>query len=162
MIAVFTRFFRQLENGLLIVLLSTMIGLAAYQVISRNFFDSGLVWGDSFVRILVLWTTLLGAMVASRNDEHIRIDLLSSFLGQVSASKVRCVTSLFTASICFIFSWHSWELVYMDFTDGIIAFGSVPAWVCELILPIGGAIIGLRYLLHAVFPDYLASSPELL
>ena len=50
----------------------------------------------------------------------------------------------------------------MDFTDGIIAFGSVPAWVCELILPIGGAIIGLRYLLHAVFPDYLASSPELL
>ena len=68
---------RRLEDGILVLLLMTMIGVAASQVILRNFFDAGLYWGDSLVRVTVLWVALVGAMVASRDDSHIRVDLLS-------------------------------------------------------------------------------------
>ena len=64
---------------LLALLLTSMIGIAAFQVVLRNFFDSGLYWGDSAVRVMVLWVAMLGAMVASRKDEHIRIDLVARF-----------------------------------------------------------------------------------
>ena len=73
---------RFIESGLLVLLLSSMILLAAYQVIARNFFDTGLLWGDALVRVLVLWVTFIGATIASRNDEHIRIDLLTRFTGE--------------------------------------------------------------------------------
>ena len=62
------------------LLLLGMIGMAAGQVLLRNFFDGGVYWGDSAVRVMVLWVTMLGAMVASRDDSHIRIDLVGRFL----------------------------------------------------------------------------------
>ena len=73
-------FLRKLEDALLVTLLLSMVGIATTQVLLRNLFDSGFYWGDSLVRVIVLWVALVGAMIASRNDSHIRIDLASRFL----------------------------------------------------------------------------------
>jgi TRAP-type C4-dicarboxylate transport system permease small subunit len=131
------------------VLLSSMILLAAYQVVARNFFDTGILWGDSLVRVLVLWVTFIGATIASRNDEHIRIDLLTRFTGERSSLWLVRFRSLFTAFIAGVFAWYSYQFVLLDYEDGIIAFASVPAWVCEVVMPIGAALICLRYLIRA-------------
>ena len=141
---------RFIESGLLVLLLSSMILLAAYQVIARNFFDTGLLWGDALVRVLVLWVTFIGATIASRNDEHIRIDLLTRFTGERSSIWLDRFRSLFTAFIAGVFAWYSYEFVRLDYEDGIIAFGAVPAWVCELVMPLGAGLICLRYLIRAV------------
>lgn len=127
-----------------------MILLAAYQVIARNFFDTGLLWGDALVRVLVLWVTFIGATIASRNDEHIRIDLLTRFTGERSSIWLDRFRSLFTAFIAGVFAWYSYEFVRLDYEDGILAFASVPAWVCELIMPVGAALICLRYLIRTL------------
>ncbi|MFV2091398.1 MAG: TRAP transporter small permease [Pseudomonadales bacterium] len=139
---------RTVENGLLVVLLSTMILIAAYQVVARNFFDTGIFWGDSLVRVLVLWLTFIGATIASRNDEHIRIDLLTRFIGPLSEKILVRLRSLFTAFIAGVFSWYSLQFVLLDYQDGIIAFAAVPAWACEVIMPLGAGLISLRYLLR--------------
>ena len=141
---------RFVESGLLVLLLSSMILLAAYQVIARNFFDTGILWGDSLVRVLVLWVTFIGATIASRNDEHIRIDLLTRFTGERSSLWLDRFRSLFTAFIAGVFAWFSFDFVRLDYEDGIIAFASVPAWVCELVMPIGAALICLRYLIRTL------------
>ena len=141
---------RFIESGLLVVLLSSMILLAAYQVIARNFFDTGILWGDALVRVLVLWVTFIGATIASRNDEHIRIDLLTRFTGERSSRWLDRFRSLFTAFIAGVFAWYSYQFVLLDYEDGIIAFASVPAWVCEVIMPFGAALICLRYLIRAL------------
>ena len=141
---------RWVESALLVVLLGTMILLAAYQVIGRNFFDTGILWGDALVRVLVLWVTFIGATIASRDDQHIRIDLLTRFLGDVSNAWVDRFRSLFTAAVAGLFAWYSLEFVILDYEDGIIAFASVPAWVCEAVMPFGAALISLRYLLRTV------------
>lgn len=141
---------RFIESGLLVFLLSSMILLAAYQVIARNFFDTGILWGDALVRVLVLWVTFIGATIASRNDEHIRIDLLTRFTGERSSLWLDRFRSLFTAFIAGVFAWYSYEFVRLDYEDGIIAFASVPAWVCESIMPVGAALICLRYLIRTL------------
>lgn len=129
-----------------------MIGVAAFQVVARNLFDSGLLWGDGFVRVLVLWVTLLGAMVASRNDEHIRMDLLGRLLDPRWSRRLRRLTSVFTVLILALFTWHSARFVWLDYQDGITAFAGVPAWICEIIMPVGAGVMALRYLLHTVKP----------
>lgn len=141
---------RFVESGLLVLLLSTMILLAAYQVVARNFFDTGILWGDALVRVLVLWVTFVGATIASRNDEHIRIDLLTRFTGERSSRWLDRFRSLFTAVVAGLFAWYSFEFVRLDYEDGIIAFASVPAWVCEAVMPVGAGLICLRYLIRTL------------
>jgi TRAP-type C4-dicarboxylate transport system permease small subunit len=147
-----TQALRAIEGGVLAGLLATMIGVAAFQVAARNLFDSGLLWGDGLVRVLVLWVTLLGAMVASRQDEHIRMDLAARFLDVRWNQRVRRFTSAFTVGICGLFAYHSGRFVWLDYQDGVLAFAAVPAWVCEAIMPVGAVVMGLRYLLHVVKP----------
>ena len=53
-----------LENGLLVGLLVAMIGIAVTQIVMRNGFDSGFLWADSLLRVLVLWIGMIGALVA--------------------------------------------------------------------------------------------------
>jgi len=141
---------RWVESALLVVLLATMILLAAYQVIGRNFFDTGVLWGDSLVRVLVLWVTFIGATIASRDDQHIRIDLLTRFLTDRSNAWLTRFRNLFTAAVAGLFAWYSLEFVMLDYQDGIVAFAAVPAWVCEAVMPFGAALISLRYLLRVV------------
>jgi len=141
---------RWVESALLVVLLGTMVLLAAYQVIARNFFDTGILWGDALVRVLVLWVTFIGATIASRDDQHIRIDLLTRFFDDRSNAWLGRFRSLFTAAVAGLFAWYSAEFVALDYQDGIVAFSSVPAWICEAVMPVGGALISLRYLLRTL------------
>ena len=68
------------EDAILVMILTTMILLAAGQIILRNFMDIGFIWADEMLRMLVLWLAVAGAVAASRNDKHINIDVLNRFL----------------------------------------------------------------------------------
>ena len=145
-------FLRRLEDGILVSLLILMIGMAAGQVVLRNFFDSGLYWSDSLVRVAVLWVALVGAMVASRDDSHIRIDLVSRLVSPAYKHWVERLTRLFTFIVLCLFTWGSGNFVYYEYVDEAIAFGDVPAWMLEVIMPVGGGVMAVRYLLLAIKP----------
>jgi len=144
------RWLHRLEDALLVFLVLAMLALALTQIILRNGFDSGLIWGDSLLRVLVLWITLFGAMVASRNGRHIGIDLASRYFSPHVARITAAITDLATALICAWMAWQSYRFVQLELEFPMMAFASVPTWMCELILPFGFGIISLRYLLLAL------------
>lgn len=143
---------RRLEDLLLALLLSGMIGMAAAQVILRNLFDSGILWGDSAVRVLVLWVAMIGAMVASRQDEHIRIDIAGRYITGRLRPHLSRIVNLFTCAVLALFAWSSWQFVQFEIEDQTIAFANVPAWMCEIIMPVGAGIMALRYALQVIKP----------
>lgn len=132
------------ENSLLALSLLVMIALASTQIIMRNVWNSGLAWGDISLSILVLWVGMLGAMVATREQNHISIDVLSRFLPQHFKRVNQIILDLFTATVCGLLSYHSLRFVMMEYEEGTIAFESIPAWVCEAIIPFGFGLIALR------------------
>ncbi|MFH2057411.1 MAG: TRAP transporter small permease [Pseudomonadota bacterium] len=138
---------QQIEDYILSGLLLVMIVVAVAQIFLRNLFDSGILWGDELVRVLVLWIGLIGAMIASRNNHHISIDVISRYLPEQTKKVTTFITSVFTALICGIMSWFSLNFVLLEKQDGLIAFAAIPAWVCESIIPVSFAIICLRYLI---------------
>ena len=79
------------EDALLVLILSTMVLLAAGQIILRNFLDVGFIWGDELLRMLVLWLAVAGALAASRSDKHISIDVLNRFLPERATLAVKVV-----------------------------------------------------------------------
>lgn len=141
---------RWLEDAVLVLLLAGMIGLAATQILLRNVFDSGLVWADELLRILVLWVGLAGALAASRDRNQIRIDVLSRFLSDRARLVVQCLTDFFTASVCLVIAWHSLVFVRGSLEFGDTLLGNLPAWWFQVVLPAGFFLIGWRYLVHAV------------
>ncbi len=151
MVNKFYKLLLKTETALLVTLLSTMIIMAVIQIIMRNFFSSGILWADSFVRIAVLWLALLGAMVVSRGGKHIAIDVLSYSVSKNTQAIIKRITDSFTAIVCFIVMAHSFEFVKLEYQDGGLAFATVPNWLCESIIPFAFLVIGLRYLFSALF-----------
>jgi len=146
-----------LENGMLVVMLSAMIVLAVGQVLLRNLFGFGFPWSDPMTRLLVLWVGLMGAMVASRDNKHINMDVISRWLPDSMRGITHVAIGLFTASVCAVVAFNAGRFVYLDYTDGLLAFGSLPAWVAEIIVPLGFGVMSLRYLLSCfTTPDSLA------
>ncbi len=139
-----------IENGLLVLLLTGMILLATLQIVLRNGWSTGLSWADPALRVAVLWVTLLGAMAATRDNNHIKIDLLSRFLPAPLKGYMQLATDLFSAFICGLLAWHGGRFVYFEWQDGSILFATVPAWACELIIPLGFGVMALRFLLSGL------------
>ncbi len=135
----------RLEDTALVAALISMLGLAVFQIILRNLFDSGFLWAESFLRILVLWVAMLGAMVATRENNHINIDALSRYLPRRLERGFRILTGIFSTAICGVVAWYSLQYVQLEFEDETIAFASVPVWICQSILPFGFAVIALRF-----------------
>ncbi|MBU0462939.1 MAG: TRAP transporter small permease [Proteobacteria bacterium] len=140
---------QKIEDGILVGLLLLMIFVAVLQIFLRNLFDSGILWGDPLVRTLVLWIGLIGAMVASRNNHHISIDVISRFLPDHLKKLTNLIIYIFTSLVCAVMAYYSLVFVMMERNDGVLAFANIPAWVCESILPISFAIISFRYLLFS-------------
>jgi len=134
-----------LEDIIVSLILMIMMLFSFYQIIMRNFFDSGFIWGDSFLRILVLWLGLVGAILASRKGKQLSIDVLSQFIPYPYKSYIKTINLLFAAIICFIISYYSCLFVYLEYEDATVAFENVPAWVTEVIIPVGFLIMGLKY-----------------
>ncbi len=135
-----------IEDGILVVLLTAMIGLAGTQILLRNLWDASIGWGDPLLRVTVMWIGLLGAMAATRDDNHITIDLASRLLKGRVAAVTGIITGLVSAVVCAVLAWHGMRFVLFEWQEQTIAFASVPAWLCELIIPIGFGIMGLRFL----------------
>lgn len=144
------RWLHRIEDGLLILALLSMITMAVLQILLRVLFHSGVVWGDEFVRVLVLWLGLLGAVSASRNDSHIRIDLASRYLPDRLKTWAAGLMQLATAFVCGLAAWYAVRFVLIEFEFQDRAFAAVPAWICEIIIPIGFAAVSLRYVILSV------------
>ena len=138
-------FLDRLEDIILVSMLATMLVLASSQILARNIFQSGFLWADNLVRVMVLWVGLIGAMVAARRNQHISIDIVSRLLPQRMKNAVNAVLNLFATVVCGLVAYYSWRFVRMEYLDGVVAFGLIPTWTIELILPISFGVMALRY-----------------
>ncbi|MCW8930221.1 MAG: TRAP transporter small permease [Gammaproteobacteria bacterium] len=136
----------QIESFILVSMFLIILSIAVLQILLRNFFDSGILWADTFLRITVLWLGMMGALFASRDNHHINMNLGLKYLSGKTLRYVQAIIHLFTTTICIIVSWFGVNLVLMEYEEAGIAFASIPIWVTVSIIPIGFAIMGLRYL----------------
>ena len=139
-----------LETGILAALLTTMILLAAGQILLRNFYGTGLPWADEALRLLVLWTAMFGAVAASREDRHIRIDVLSRFLPPRLRAGVALLLDLFTSGISALLAWDSLDFVLDSHRFAATVLGGLPAWAFQAALPLCFTLIAWRYLVWAL------------
>lgn len=143
------RVLHSVETALLVLLVLTLVGLSGAQIVARLLFDGGWAWIDPVTRALVLWTAMIGALVAARDDRHINLDALTRLLRGRVQRIVRFLTLGFAAAICALLAWYGWQLVELDRESATAAFGPVMAWHVELVLPLGFGLLALRLFVRA-------------
>lgn len=146
------RWLHRIENGVLAVLVLILVALAGAQIFMRNLFGGGFSWADPFLRTLVVWTAMLGALSAVRDDKHIAVDVLQRFLPPRAQRAARAVTLLFAAAICVMLAWYGLTLVGIDWDGGAKSEFGLPNWLLESILPLGFGLMALRFALRAFAP----------
>ncbi len=140
----------RIEDGIIALLLFAMILIATSQIFLRNIFDSGIIWADPLLRIMVLWLGLLGALAATRENKHISIDLLTRFLSDYGRLLSKAFTSIFSSIVAGILSYHSVRFVFMEYEAKTTVITNIPAWIVELILPLAFGLIAIRFAIHFV------------
>ena len=130
-----------------------MVVLSFSQVVMRNLMDTGILWGDIFLRHLVLWVGFLGASLATRKEKHIKIDVLKRIVSEKYVPYVKIVIDLVAIIICIVLAKAAYIFLLMEKEDNTILFENIPAWWLQIIIPVGFSLIGFRFLLKLL--EYL-------
>jgi len=149
------------EDWLLTLFVVALIVLAGLQIVLRNVFDGGFTWADPVLRMLVLWSAMLGAMIAARDDQHIGLDFIHRLVDGVKLRIARVIALGFAAVLCGAMAWYSWGLVQLDREGGTEGVVGIPAWVLELVLPIGFGLMAVRFAIRAFAAPKQDHLPEI-
>jgi TRAP-type C4-dicarboxylate transport system permease small subunit len=132
------------ENAVLVTLLAVLVILAGGQIVLRQL-DIAITWADPLTRLLVLWIGVFGAVAASRENQHIAIDALSRYLPARLQVAAGAVVGLFASGVCAVLAYQAARFVHFEYAGSTAALGGVPAWILALVLPLGFALIAIRY-----------------
>ena len=83
-------------EALAAVLIVVEVGILLAAVIARYWLDTPLVWSDEVASLLFLWLAVLGAVIAFRRGEHMRMTALVARLspsGQALADTLAVTAS---------------------------------------------------------------------
>ena len=140
---------RNLEVGLLSTIFIGIVVIGLTQIGLRNFADSSLVWADDAMRAGVLWITMLAGVLAAGQARHIKIDVLLHRLPEKVQPWVQRTMYLLTALICVTLAAASVSLIQLEMQMNDLAFLNVPRWAVLIIIPVGFALMGWRFMRHA-------------
>ncbi|PKN16823.1 MAG: hypothetical protein CVU68_11050 [Deltaproteobacteria bacterium HGW-Deltaproteobacteria-3] len=135
------RLLEWLEEGVLLLLIAAMIGLACLQIVLRDVWGGGLSWADPLLR----------AVVATKMDKHVSIDLASHLVPKSIFRWLRVFRSFFAAGVCVVLTWMAIDFVRQEALHGNDqAMAGLASWQLNLIFPLAFGSITLRFLLGGV------------
>ena len=147
LIAKFDTALEYVESTMIVVALSIMVLLAFLQVLLRNFFETGILWGDILLRHLVLWVGFFGASLAARQDKHINVLILPKLLPDRFIPYMKIVVNIFAIVVTIILARASWIFLGFEKEAGTIIFLDIPSWYIQSILPLGFGLMAIRFFL---------------
>lgn len=139
---------RRTETLLAGLSLLLMLLLTLGQIIARNFFETGIPAADTLTRYLVLYIAFFGAAMATDTDQHIKIDVLSTFLNQSWIRRLHRPLQILGAIVTGLFAhaayrlwWDEWQFVSAHEKWTVVLMG---------IIPLGFALLCLHFLLDTI------------
>jgi TRAP-type C4-dicarboxylate transport system permease small subunit len=142
------RWLARLEGAAVVLLLTGLLGLGLLQVILRNLLASGMFWADELLQHIVLWLGFLGASLATREQRHLNMDLLTRLSPARWQSWLSLLVDVAALLICALLTQAAWTFVRSENAAGTVLTFGVPAWLAQSIIPLGFGIISLRFALH--------------
>ena len=164
------------EDGILAVVLLLMALIPVVELVGRTWFGIGIPGAIEYLQHLTLWIGFLGAMLATREGKHIKIAAAMNWLPPRLSRVAHCLVAFISAAVCAGLFGAGLQLVVAeapglpswtakiipDFVErwldpfglfqsgGLTTVGGwIPIWVAEAVMPLGFAVMAIRFILHA-------------
>jgi C4-dicarboxylate transporter DctQ subunit len=140
------RWLGRLEEALVAFLLAVMTLITFGQVIARYFFNYSFVWALELTTFLFGGLIFIGMSYGVRVGAHVGIDVIVRRLTGRAARNVAIVATLLCLVYAVIVLVGGWLYVSKMYEIGILAQDMpIPQWVPRLVLPVGYALLVLRF-----------------
>ena len=90
------------------ILLAVMFVVTLFQVVARVVLGISSVWSEELARFLYVCLVFIGAAPLIRDDEHIRVGVLTDRLKGRSLTVLRLATILLTIPFIAVMTWGAW------------------------------------------------------
>ena len=134
------------------ICLSCMSIFVFGNVVLRYLFNSGITWAEEASRYLFIWLIFLGAIVASRENAHLGVDMLVSRLSVKDRRRVFVVNNLLLAITMGLCADGTWKLTELT-VNQVSASMRLPlacVYVSGFICSVGMVAIALNNLYRLV------------
>ena len=140
------RWIERIEEGLIALLLAAMTLLTFVQVVARYLFSYSFVWALELTGVLFAWLIFLGMSYGVRVGAHIGVDAVVKLLGPRAARIVGIVAASTCITYAALVTFGGVQYVRKMYDVGIL-MQDLPfeQWIPRLVLPLGFAILGLRF-----------------
>jgi C4-dicarboxylate transporter DctQ subunit len=141
------KFFKRLDEWLIALLLAAMTTLTFVQVVLRYVFNSGFTWALQLNTVMFAGMIFIGISYGVRVGAHIGVDAVVKLL----PPKPRRITSILAVLLCLLYAGLViyGSMVYVLKMKAVgIEMDDLPLkiWIARSILPIGFALLVLRFL----------------
>lgn len=131
-----------------------------YGVFCRYVLNSAASWPEGMAVLLMIWLSLLSAVVCYRENLHIGVGLLPAALTGTPKMVVGWIIELGMFATNLFMLWYGTKLVATLWYQSIAEFPMVSVGVSYLPLPIGGALIVL-FVIERLWTGKLFEDPSL-
>ncbi|HQU16039.1 MAG TPA: TRAP transporter small permease [Gammaproteobacteria bacterium] len=141
------RMLARVEATVAVGCLAAMVILSFAQILARNLFNTGLPGTDILLRYLVLVVAFFGAILAVREQRHIRLDVLSTLMPLSWRHHLQIFFHGVSAVVCGALGWAAvryWREEWHYAMPG-------DRWTAALsvVLPVSLALLSFHFLLRA-------------
>jgi TRAP-type C4-dicarboxylate transport system permease small subunit len=125
--------------ALLIVSVAVLVIPVTLQIVSRyTALVPSYIWTEELARFCLVWSVMLGAMLAVREGTHFVVDVYPRLSPRGSA-RVELLSGVFVLLFAFVFLWWGWEFTEFAFWR-ISELAELPLWLIHMAWPIAGAV----------------------
>lgn len=151
MLSILDRWLTRLEDllaALGILGLLFVIGAVCLEIVLRTFFAMPQVWVIEFSEYALLYITFLGTSWLLRTEGHVGVDLLTNAVSRDWARRLAFASALIgllVAIVLVVFGVHATieQMRLGTYKPTVMEF---PTWRVLLVIPLGSALLALRFL----------------
>ena len=111
-------------------------------VIARYVFDQPLVWSDELASILFLWLAMLGAVIAFRRDEHMRMTAVVGMLPAPARAMLDTFATGAALTFLLLIAWPAYDYAREEVFITTPALQLTNAWRAAA-LPVGTGLMAI-------------------
>jgi len=122
------------------------------EIVMRGLFNRPQQWVSELTEYALLYITFLGTAWLQRQNGHVAVDLLTNALSERWRRHLSIVSSVIGIVIGVVFTWFGASATINALLRGayrptVLEF---PTWIVLAVIPIGGMVLGLRFLIQLV------------
>ena len=141
----------EIEDHFCAALLLAMLILTFVNVVARKLLNSSMPFVEELTTCGLMMLSIIGAATAAKRGAHLGLSLLTDLMPPAVQRYIALLGDLLAAVFSVLIVYYGFFMVMNEYTNKLKTAGmSWPEWLYGMWLPIGGAILMLRYIQLAI------------